>query len=80
MPLLVLVYKYSGLANTRDSNVNHLRVADGLASEHGIDVAVLNLQLQFFIAILEGPLCFHTSLICFSLGLVRLPMFIDEIC
>ena len=55
VPLLILVSKHSGLANNRDSDVDHLRVADGLASEHCIDVAVFNLQLQFLIAIFKGP-------------------------
>ena len=32
MPLLILVSKHSGLANNRDSDVDHLRVADGMAS------------------------------------------------
>ena len=79
MPLLILVSKHSGLANNIDSDVDYLRVADGLASKHGIYVSVFSLQLQFLISILEGPRCFHTSLICCSLSFVHLPVFINKI-
>ena len=55
VPLLILVSKHSVLANNRDSDAEHLRVSDGLASKHGIYVSVFNMQLQFLIAILEVP-------------------------
>ena len=63
MPLLILIAEQTCLAEDGDGDINQLKVWDLLARKDGVDEAVVDLLLEAFISVLEGPVSLHGLLV-----------------